>query len=73
MGLGGVPGAEPLVDVFYESAAAGVLVLSVIDGGGAQQAGIQQNDMIIKIDDADIASATDLQANPVDPGAIRSM
>ena len=36
MGLGGVPGAEPLVDVFYESAAAGVLVLSVIDGGGAQ-------------------------------------
>ena len=39
MGLGGVPGAEPLVDVFYESAAAGVLVLSVIDGGGAQQAG----------------------------------
>ena len=38
MGLGGVPGAEPLVDVFYESAAAGVLVLSVIDGGGAEQA-----------------------------------
>ena len=68
MGLGGVPGAEPLVDVFYESAAAGVLVLSVIDGGGAQQAGIQQNDMIIKIDDVNIASATDLQANPVDPG-----
>ena len=68
MGLGGVPGAEPLVDVFYESAAAGVLVLSVIDGGGAQEAGIQENDMIIKIDDVDIASATDLQANPVDPG-----
>ena len=68
MGLGGVPGAEPLVDVFYESAAAGVLVLSVIDGGGAQQAGIQENDMIIKINDVNINSAADLQANPVEPG-----
>ena len=68
MGLGGVPGAEGLVDVFYEPAAAGVLVLSVIDGGGAQQAGIQENDMIIKINDVNINSAADLQANPVTPG-----
>ena len=68
MGLGGVPGAEGLVDVFYEPAAAGVLVLSVIDGGGAQQAGIQENDMIIKINDVNINSAADLQANPVNPG-----
>jgi len=68
MGLGGVPGAEGLVDVFYESAEAGVLVLSVIDGGGAQAAGIQENDMIIKINDVNINSAADLQANPVNPG-----
>ena len=52
--LGGVPLAEPLVGVFYGSAEDGVLVLSVIDGGGAQQAGIQENDINIKVDDVDI-------------------
>ena len=66
--LGGVPLAEPLVGVFYGSAEDGVLVLSVIDGGGAQQAGIQENDIIIKVDDVDIKSAVDLQENPLEPG-----
>ncbi|MDP7361611.1 MAG: PDZ domain-containing protein, partial [Candidatus Latescibacteria bacterium] len=46
----------------------GVAVLSVIDGGGAQQAGIQENDVIIGINDVNIASAIDLQKNPVEPG-----
>ena len=59
---------EPFLSSFYEEAEDGVLVLSVIDGGGAQQAGIQENDVIIKINDINIASAIDLQKNPLDPG-----
>ena len=62
--IGEVPLAEPLVDIFYEPGEDGVAVLSVIDGGGAQQAGIQENDVIIKINDVNIASAVDLQKNP---------
>jgi len=59
---------EPFLSSFYEEAEDGVLVLSVIEGGGAQQAGIQENDVIIKINDVNIASAIDLQKNPVEPG-----
>ena len=59
---------EPFLSSFYEEAEDGVLVLSVIDGGGAQQAGIQENDVIIKINDVNIASAIDLQKNPLEPG-----
>jgi len=59
---------EPFLSSFYEEAEDGVLVLSLIDGGGAQQAGIQENDVIIGINDVNIASAMDLQKNPVQPG-----
>ena len=59
---------EPFLSSFYEEAEDGVLVLSLIDGGGAQQAGIQENDVIIGINDVNIASARDLQKNPVEPG-----
>ena len=59
---------EPFLSSFYEEADDGVLVLSLIDGGGAQQAGIQENDVIIGINDVNIASAMDLQKNPVQPG-----
>ncbi|MDC0041314.1 site-2 protease family protein [Candidatus Nitrosopelagicus sp.] len=59
---------EPFLSSFYEEAEDGVLVLSLIDGGGAQQAGIQENDVIIGINDVNIASAVDLQKNPVQPG-----
>ena len=59
---------EPFLSSFYEEADDGVLVLSLIDGGGAQQAGIQENDVIIGINDVNIASAVDLQKNPVQPG-----
>ena len=55
---------EPFLSSFYEEPEDGVLVLSVIEGGGAQQAGIQENDVIIKINDVNIASAIDLQKNP---------
>ena len=61
---------EPFLSSFYEEAEDGVLVLSVIDGGGAQQAGIQENDVIIKINDVNIASAIDLQKNPLNPGDV---
>ena len=59
---------EPFLSSFYEEAEEGVLVLSLIEGGGAQQAGIQENDVIIGINDVNIASAMDLQKNPVEPG-----
>jgi membrane-associated protease RseP (regulator of RpoE activity) len=59
---------EPFLSSFYEEAEDGVLVLSVIDGGGAQQAGIQENDVIVEINDVNIASAIDLQKNPLEPG-----
>ena len=59
---------EPFLSSFYEEAEDGVVVLSLIDGGGAQQAGIQENDVIIGINDVSIASAMDLQKNPVQPG-----
>ena len=59
---------EPFLSSFYEEAEDGVLVLSLIEGGGAQQAGIQENDVIIGINDVNIASAMDLQKNPVEPG-----
>ena len=59
---------EPFLSSFYEEAEDGVLVLSLIEGGGAQQAGIQENDVIIRINDVNIASAIDLQKNPVEPG-----
>jgi len=61
---------EPFLSSFYEEAEDGVLVLSLIDGGGAQQAGIQENDVIIKINDVNIASAVDLQKNPLEPGDV---
>ena len=61
---------EPFLSSFYEEAEDGVLVLSLIDGGGAQQAGIQENDVIIKINDVNIASAIDLQKNPLEPGDV---
>jgi membrane-associated protease RseP (regulator of RpoE activity) len=61
---------EPFLSSFYEEAEDGVLVLSVIDGGGAQQAGIQENDVIVKINDVNIASAIDLQKNPLEPGEL---
>ena len=59
---------EPFLSSFYEEGEDGVLVLSVIEGGGAEQAGIQANDVIIRINDVNIVSAIDLQKNPLDPG-----
>jgi len=57
---------EPFLGWFYESPE-GVLVLSVIDGGGAQQAGIQENDIITKINDVDIVTPMDFQKISLEP------
>jgi len=58
---------EPFLSSFYEEGEDGVLVLSVIEDGGAEKAGIQANDVIIMINDVEIVSAIDLQKNPLEP------
>ena len=60
---------EPFLGWFYESPE-GVLVLSVIDGGGAQQAGIQENDVITKINDVNIVTPLDFHKISLEPGEI---
>ena len=57
---------QPLVDVFYESPD-GVLVLSIIEDSGAQQAGLQPNDIITRINDIDIVSPIDFQKADLAP------
>lgn len=49
---------EPLLSVFYELPD-GVVVLSIIDGSGAQAAGLLANDIITSINDVRILNPTD--------------
>ena len=60
---------EPVLGWFYESPE-GVLVLSVIEGGGAEQAGIKENDIISKINDVRIVSPIDFQKINLIPGEV---
>lgn len=60
---------EPFLGLFYESPD-GVLVLSVIEGGGAEQAGIKENDIISKINDVRIVSPIDFQKINLIPGEV---
>jgi len=60
---------EPFLGLFYESSE-GVLVLSVIEGGGAEQAGIKENDIISKINDVRIVSPIDFQKINLIPGEV---
>ena len=62
-----VPGGEPLLELFYESPE-GVTVMSVIEGGGAEQAGIHANDIITNVDSIRIISFIDLQKSDLKPG-----
>ena len=62
-----VPGGEPLLGLFYESPE-GVMVMSVIEGGGAEQAGIHANDIITNVDSVGIISFIDLQKVDLKPG-----
>ena len=60
---------EPVLGWFYESPE-GVLVLSVIEDGGAEQAGIKENDIISKINDVRIVSPIDFQKINLIPGEV---
>ena len=58
---------EPFLGWFYESPD-GVLVLSIIEGGGAEKAGIKENDIITNIGDVRIISPMDFQKVDLKPG-----
>ena len=58
---------EPFLGWFYESPD-GVLVLSVIEGGGAEKAGMKENDIITNIDGVKIISPLDFQKVDLTPG-----
>ena len=58
---------EPFLGWFYESPE-GVLVLSVIEGGGAEKAGMKENDIITNIDNIRIISPMDFQKVDLTPG-----
>jgi len=58
---------EPFLGWFYESPD-GVLVLSVIEGGGAEKAGMKENDIITNISDVRIISPMDFQKVDLKPG-----
>ena len=60
---------EPLLSVFYESPD-GVTILEVIEGSGAEKAGLQPNDIITKINDIQILTPIDLQKANLTPGDI---
>lgn len=57
---------EPIVGAFYESPG-GVTVLSVMDGFGAQKAGIQEGDKIVEVNGVKIASFVDLLRAGIEP------
>ena len=58
---------EPLLSVFYDLPD-GVMVLSVIDGFGAQIAGIQANDIITEVAGSRILTPVDLADVGLEPG-----
>ena len=58
---------EPLVSWFYEEPE-GVLVISLIEGSGAEKAGMQPNDIITEINGIDITTPIDFQKADLVPG-----
>lgn len=58
---------EPILGWMYEEPD-GVLVLSVIEGSGAEKAGIQPNDIIFAINGIDVRTPLDFQKAQVIPG-----
>ncbi|WOV93775.1 MAG: site-2 protease family protein [Candidatus Nitrosoabyssus spongiisocia] len=58
---------EPILGTFYD-VTNGVTVLSVIEGSGAESAGILTNDIIIGIDDYTIRTPIDMQKIDLIPG-----
>ncbi len=58
---------EPILSTFYESPD-GVRVISLIEGGGAEAAGIQAGDIITEINGVPIVSFVDFQKVELEPG-----
>ena len=58
---------EPIQGYFYESPD-GVLVLSLIEGAGAENAGMQPNDIITAINEINVITALDFQKVDLTPG-----
>ena len=58
---------EPLLSSFYDLPD-GVMVISTIEGSGAEKAGLLPNDIITKINDVQIISALDFQKVDLKPG-----
>ncbi len=58
---------EPLLSFFYESPD-GVLVLSIIEGSGAEEAGLQPNDIITGINGIPVITPLDFQKLELTPG-----
>jgi len=58
---------EPLLGWFYESPQ-GVLILSIIQGSGAEKAGLQPNDIITAINDVSVITPLDFQKIELKPG-----
>jgi len=57
---------EPLLGWFYESPQ-GVLILSIIQGSGAEKAGLQPNDIITAINDVSVITSLDFQKIELKP------
>ena len=65
-----LPGGESVLGLFYESPEVreGVLIVEIIEGSGAEKAGMQKNDIIINVDGVRIISAEDLSKPGLKPG-----
>jgi len=60
---------EPLLEWFYD-APDGVGIISIIEGSGAEKAGLQKNDVITGIDSIPIITPVDFQKADLKPGDI---
>jgi len=60
---------EPFLEWFYD-APDGVGIISIIEGSGAEKAGLQKNDVITGIDDIAIITPIDFQKADLKPGDI---
>lgn len=58
---------EPILSTFYDLPD-GVVILSIIEGSGAEKAGLQPNDIITKINDVRIVTPIDFQKTQLVPG-----
>ncbi len=58
---------EPILSTFYDSPD-GVLVLSIIEGSGAEQAGMQPNDIITAINGVPVVTPLDFRKVELTPG-----